>query len=255
MVGSTALVHAASQSFRVKDKSAQTGMLMSLTDDPNEAEPATIDSASSILGILTPNEESFDQQPGEQAIRTDGVTDALVSTLKGDIKVGDRIGASSIKGVGAKFSGKGWIVGIAQGTLTRNNKNAVRSTVKDSDGRQQNVTVDRIQVLVKPTYYNDTNQSPEDKSASVETIQRLADSVAGKRVKPIALILAGILLVSGLFLAGILVISAVRGGMQGIARQPLAKSVIIRQVLKAFLFAAGILLFVYIAALLVLKLL
>ena len=86
---------ASSQNFNVLDSNNQTGMLMSLTTNPGVVARASDKNSSSLIGVLSTNDTAFDQQPGQVSVRTDGAATALVSTLNGNILVGDRITAST----------------------------------------------------------------------------------------------------------------------------------------------------------------
>lgn len=247
---------ASSQGFTVLRGSPQPGMLMSLTANSGVIEPATDQNAKSLVGVVTPvTETSLDQQDGQTNVRTDGAANALVSTLGGDIRVGDRITASPLAGIGAKTNTNAWIVGIAQGSLDADTKTAIKSTIADSGGAKHTVYVASIPVLVKVTYYSASSQAAAaDTNAQVPAVlQRAADALAGKHVSTRALILSFLLLVIGIIAAGVLINSTIRGGFLAIARQPLAKFVILREVWRSFGLALLILLFALAAAALILR--
>jgi len=152
-VGGTLSAAAASQSFNVLDNKSQPGMLMSLTANSGVVEPATDKNASLLLGVISANDTAFDLQPGQVSVATDGVANVLVSTLGGDIRVGDRITPSSLAGIGAKAKMTAWIVGIAQASLDSKTTAAVASTVTDTAGSKHQVYVARIPLVVHVTYY------------------------------------------------------------------------------------------------------
>jgi F0F1-type ATP synthase membrane subunit c/vacuolar-type H+-ATPase subunit K len=251
-----AAASAASQNFDVTVPNTQEGMVMSLTSNTGVAAPADTQNASSLLGVASRDDQSFDLQPGQVSIKTDGVALALVSTLNGDVNVGDRITASSIVGVGAKATGSAWIVGIAQGSLDSSTKGAVKSEVTDSKGTKHNVYVSRVPVLVKPTYYTKPTDaaSQKDNALVPDGIQEAADKLAGKHVNALAILLAFLMILIGLFLAAQLVNAAIRNGFAAIARQPLTKFLIMPKVYQSFALAAGIIILVLVGAFLIIKL-
>ena len=222
---------ASSQSFNVLDNKSQPGMLMSLTANSGVVEPATDKNATFLLGVIATNDTAFDLQPGQVSLATDGVANALVSTLGGDIRVGDRITPSSLAGIGAKAKMSAWIVGIAQASLDAKTTRAVASTVTDSTGGKHQVYIASIPIVVRVTYY--TVPGPVARSIP-DMLQAAADAIAGKHASVLGLVLSFLLMLTGIIWAGILINGAIRGGIAAIARQPLSKAFIRRTVLKSF---------------------
>src|SRR5487761_1843538 len=92
---------ASSQYFYSLNNQTKTGMIVSLTADQQVIEPANNQNAKSIIGVIAPSDEiSLIQQPGQISIRTAGIANTLVSTLGGNILVGDRIAPSVLTGLG-----------------------------------------------------------------------------------------------------------------------------------------------------------
>lgn len=228
------MANASSQSFYVLDNKAQPGMLMSQTANAGVAEAANDKNSSSLIGVIAPDDTSLDKQPGQISIKTDGVTNALVSTLGGDINVGDRITSSSLVGVGSKLKTSGWIVGVAQASLDAKTKGAITSDVTDSKGDRHEVYVASIPLAIKATYYVVPGSTPKQTLLIPKSIQALADALAGKHVSILALLLSFLLLLAGIMSAAIVINGSVRSYFKGISRQPLAKSVLFRKLLQTF---------------------
>lgn len=246
----------ADQGFYVTDTSAKPGMLMSLSSNPEVAELATPERASSLVGILGEGVTSFDVQEDQVNIITDGVSSTLVSTIGGDIRVGDRITASSLAGIGSKLTGNGWVVGIAQASFDSSSTGAVKSSVTDVSGVKHDVYVGKIPVLVNVTNYNDT-QTPEESDSSIipNSLQKAVDSIAGKRASQIAVILAFLMLASGFFVAALIANAAIRNAIISTGRQPLAKQAILRRMVQACLLALGLLFVSVVGALILIRIL
>jgi hypothetical protein len=245
---------AASQSFDVAGNNIQTGMLVSLTPNTGVVEPASNQNVASLVGIVADDEQNFDRQPGQVNVKNDGVAAALVSTLGGDIRVGDRIAPSSIVGIGTKTTTSGWIVGVAQASLDAKTTGAVTSVVTDNRGGKHQVVVASIPVLIKVTYYTAGSAGARPSTAS-DKLQAAADRLAGKHVSALALVLSFLLLLIGIFLTGTVLYTAIRGGMQAVARQPLSKRVISAKVLQSFGMAIALLVVASLGALLLLRIL
>lgn len=243
----------AGKGFYPLDSSVRTGMLVSATKNTGVVEPASINNASSLIGVVGDSETDITVENGQVNVQTDGVVPALVSTVNGDIKVGDRISPSLLVGLGAKNQNSGWVVGTAQGSLSQNTKNAVKSTVSDTSGQKHEVYVATIPVLVDVMYFN-TDQQNQQKTIPIPTkIQDIADSLAGRRASQVAIVLSFIVLLSGFAVTGIIVNAAVRNGIKSIARQPLAKQAITKQMVRSFLVAIGILSTSVVSALILLR--
>lgn len=249
--------NAAGTSFKLLNGQPQVGTIVSLTSNPGIIEPSNLANAKSLLGVIAPHEATIDQQSPDQInVKTDGVASAFVSTLNGDIVVGDRITASPIQGVGQKATSNSWIVGIAQSSLDAKTKGAVKSTVTDSKGGKRTVYVGSTAVLIKITYYTaDSSTSSTVKTTVPNGLQRLADYIAGKHVTVLALLLSFALFTMGVVAAAIVVNGSIKGGFTAISRQPLAKRTILREVWRSFGIALLILLFVMAAAALLLRVL
>lgn len=232
MAAMPAVAGASSQSFNVLNNQAQSGMLMSLTANAGVIEPATTKNASSLIGVIATDNASLSQQPGQTSVATDGQASTLVSTLNGDIKVGDRIGPSSLSGVGDKLTASGWMVGVAEASLDSKTTGAVATSLSDTQGSKHTVYVARIPVIVKVNYYNAASPAPA--SARVpDGLQALADKIAGKHASTLALVLSFILLLTGIIWAGLVIYAAVKGSLDAIARQPLSKYVINRAMIRS----------------------
>lgn len=250
---SPASVWASTQSFNVTDKNTQQGMLMSVSVNTKIVVPATSNNASSLIGVAVKDQANLSATNGQISVQTDGLADTLVSTVNGDIELGDRIAPSSLLGVGAKAEGSGWIIGTAQSTLNSKTSGAVPTTVTDSSGKKQRVYVARIPVIVKPTYYSTPGAQQYDDTILPDSIQATANKIAGKQVKPIAIIVSALLMIAGAVLAVQLINGAIKNGFAAIARQPLAKIIILRKVLQTFAVAAGIVALSFFFAFLILK--
>lgn len=236
------VVHAAQQNFDVGTAKIQQGMLVALSANPGIVESATDKDAASLIGVVAaPNEQNFDHKPGQVSVATDSLTPALVSTLNGDIAVGDHITVSSIVGVGAKAVKNSWVVGVAQASLNAKSSDAVKSTITDSKGGKHAVAVASIPVLVHVSYYATGSAAVPKETTTRDSLQKAADRVAGKHVSVLIVVLSFVLIFAGVALAGVIASTAIRNGFTAIARQPLAKKLIFRRVMQSFALAMAIL--------------
>ena len=251
-----ATAFAASQNYNVLNNSVQPGMLVSLTSNADVIEPATDKNANLLNGIATTGNTNINQQPGQVNIENDGKVTALVSTLNGDVNVGDRIGPSLISGVGDKLKSNGWVVGVAQASLNAKTSGAVASTITDAKGGKRDVVIARIPLVVRISYYGAASTPASSAITSTmvpSSLQAAADALAGKHASLVGVLLSFLLIAIGVFLAGQIITSAVRSAFAAIARQPLSKAVVIRLVIRAFVVAAFVVAGVVIGASVILR--
>jgi hypothetical protein len=245
----------ASQGFYVTSNNVRKGMLVSLTKNPGVVEPSSDKSTTALVGVVGESPGDGPLEAQQVAVQTEGTVDVLVSTAGGDIRVGDKIGTSSIVGFGAKLSGSGWVVGTAQKDLSDHTEGAIASSIMDSAGKKREVHVASIPVQIKVVYQTKPAPPSPTSSAVPEEIQSVADSVAGKHASTVAIILSFLLIVSGLLIAGLIVVTTVRKGIESIARQPLVKHTITARMMQSFSVALAIIASVNVGALVLLRIL
>jgi hypothetical protein len=246
---------AASQTYSILGNSAQNGMLVSQSTNAGVIDLTTGKTASQLLGVIAPTSGSAATvQTGQITVQNDGQINTLVSTLDGDIRVGDRVGPSLVAGVATKISGNGWIVGIAQASLDSHSGNAVKTQLSDTQNQKHTVFVARIPVVLHITYYSQAAAAASS-TALPGTLQTIADKIAGKHASLLGLLLSFILLITGIVWAGLLLHAAVTSSMDAISRQPLAKRVINIAMWRSIGIAALIVLAVVAGAFLMLRIL
>jgi hypothetical protein len=218
---------AASQSYSILGNTAQNGMLASQSSNAGVVDLTTSKTASQLLGVIAPTTDSAaNQKAGQITVENDGQVSTLVSTISGDIRVGDRVGPSMVAGVASKISGNGWIVGIAQASLDAHSSNAIKTQLSDTQSQKHTVYVARIPVVLHITYYSQAASAATASTALPGTLQTIADKIAGKHASLLGLIFSFILLITGIIWAGLLLHAAITSSMDAISRQPLAKKVI-----------------------------
>jgi hypothetical protein len=246
------LAWAATQNYQLNGTQPENGMLVSLTNASPVIEPADTGNASSLLGVITPDTQNS-PAPGNTNVQVSGQTNALVSTLNGTVRVGDRITVSSLRGVGARLTGDGWMVGVAQGSLNTQTPGAITTQVADSAGRQHTVAVGLVPVIVTVSYYGNAAANANATSGVLGNLQQLANTLGGKSVSLRTLIFGISLLLAGIIAAVLITVTAVRTGFTAIARQPLSKRTILREEWRSFALAFMILLVAFAASTLLFK--
>lgn len=231
---------ALSQGFRTNDE-VTVGSLVGLTvGQEGYVQLATSDQAPQLVGVIASKAlVALSTETKQVEVVTSGLTSTLVSDINGSIKVGDKITASPIKGVGMRAKQSSEIVGIAQNDFPGSISTTTQS-VTDKEGLTKQVKVGAIPLQVNVSYYN----VPQDKLSSyVPTfLVNVGSSIAGKDISPTRVLLSFFCLLMGFVLAGIMLQAGVRSGIISIGRNPLARDTLRRSLIDVLVTSLGILL-------------
>lgn len=211
---------AIAQGFQTTETNLATGALMSLKQGSNNTvELANSDNATQLIGVVGNNTlvELGGNNSNVQVV-TSGVTLALVSDANGEVSAGDRITASPIAGVGMKANSNIQVIGTAQANLS--SATAQTRTVPAQDGSQVTVHIGQVPVQVNATFYVAPNSSP---SFLPSFLQDFANTVSGKEVSPVRVILATLILLLAFVSIAVLLYSTVRSSIISIGRNPLSQ--------------------------------
>jgi hypothetical protein len=200
-----------------------SGSLVSL--DPKHSNfvlPANTDNGSHLIGVAVNTGDSLlavHAGDGKAQVATNGTVSALVSSLNGNIQVGDQISVSPFNGIGAKAIDGNYIIGLAQTGFVPGNSGSHQEQVTDKTGKVRSVTVGYVSlnIAISPPV-----------GAQLNSLQRLAKSLTGHTVSTFRVAIS--LMVSLVtFLALVtLIYASIYGGIISIGRNPLAKFAIFR---------------------------
>lgn len=207
-------------------KDSQTQVEASFPLNVDNMLGVVINPDSSLLSVSTGN-------TGQTQVATSGTLPVLVSNLNGEIKRGDHITASPLKGLGMLANGNVRVVGISQGEMTGTRQ----ETIKDIDGKDQKVTIGEVPVLINVAYFF---KEPE-KSIIPASLQNVANSLAGREVKPIPIIVSGAIFVVTAIVVMSIIFSMIRNGIISIGRNPMSQSAVYRDVIQLSALVIGIL--------------
>jgi hypothetical protein len=232
-------VSAAGLSFGYKGgDSVVNGMIVSV--DPEDAEsvtPAHTNNKDYAVGVAVDQGQSAVVIDNDDSVyvATEGTVAVFVSTVGGDIEVGDLITISAIEGLGRKkipdTDGQK-VIGVAKTAFN-----------KDADGAQERefdnagaVYVGQIQIEIlisDPA----TGKSQND---GTNVIVRIARRIAGKPVSLSQVIVTASVVIVAFVVSGALLYGAVRGSFTSIGRNPLSASTIYRGMARASLVSLSI---------------
>ncbi len=254
------VVAAAGKGFYPQNSGVTQGMIVNLTESPGYVAPASTTNSDQLVGVVGQSRADLPVEQGQITVQDDGIVTTLVSTLNGSIKVGDKVGISSLQGIGQKAGTKGWVVGVAQGSFDENTSGAIKTSIEKDGGGSKEVFVGSIPILIQIMNNNagataDSGAADQASKIIPDNIQRAAEAIAGKSVSTRALLVSFALIIFGLIAAAVIISSALRNGFLAISRQPLSKVAILSEEKKAFGFAFGLLVLSFGASYIVIRLL
>lgn len=210
--------------FQTRDTTIVPGALVStLPKDTSSIEAAHSRSAQRLAGVAS--EAALIELSGnsdeEVQVIVDGTTQTLVSDINGPIKAGDKITASPIAGVGMKADTDAHIIGTARTDF--DTTNGKQKTVTDKEKQEHSVRIGSVPVEVGITYY----VAPSSQFVP-PFLQSLADTIAGRPVSLMRILLSCLLLLLGFGSIFVLIYTSVRSGIISLGRNPLAATAIQR---------------------------
>jgi len=218
-----------SQSYKTEDN-LSIGSIVSLkVGTSDEVVAATSKTADAILGVVINNGSSIlslENQDGNNIqVATSELVPVLVSDINGEIKEGDPITASPIKGVGMKATNNTKVIGVAHTDPT--NSEAVQSYTA-SDGNQKTVKLGQVSVLINVTYY----YKEPDKTIIPAALQNIANAMAGKTVETLPIIISLIIFIVTIVVVVSIIYSMIRSSIISVGRNPLSQSAIYRDLIQ-----------------------
>jgi hypothetical protein len=219
-----------SQSY-ASDSNLPSGSIVSLQKGYSDrVTGATIKNDNDIFGVVVNPDSSqlsiSSGQSNQVNVSQSGLEQVLVSDINGDIDIGDSITASPITGVGMKATENSKVIGVAQDSFP--NSTAQNTTYKDGKGQQQTVKLGQIPVLVSVAYY----YKQPDKTIIPQALQNLANSIAGKKVNSLPIIISAVIFIVTLVIVVSIVYSLIHSSIISVGRNPMSQSAIYRNVIQ-----------------------
>ena len=205
------------------------GSIVSLENNRTDTViPADSESVDNLLGVVISSGSSLlnlsSGQDGQVQVATDGTLPVLVSDINGKIERGDHVTASPVKGVGMLATANVRVIGIAQGPMT----STKTQEYKASNGETKTMTLGEVPVLVNVAYYF----KEPDKTVVPAAIQNVANSLAGKEVGTVPILISGAIFLIMLIIVASLIYSMIRSSIISVGRNPLSQSAIYRDLVQ-----------------------
>jgi hypothetical protein len=175
---------------------------------------------------------------GQVQVVTTGSASAFVTTTNGDIEPGDYITVSAIAGVGQKATGKTRVIGTAQASFSATSEGVTKRTVEDTTGAKREVAIGEIPITIAAAAFNGDGT---EAYTVPSWLQSLSNTLAGKAVSPVRVIVAALILMTALISITVLLYGAVRNSIIAIGRNPLSKSSVLKGLLQVGLISMVIL--------------
>lgn len=210
------------------------GTIVSLTgNSTDEVEPANAtNTKQQIVGVVVAKDGSLvsiDSSTTSVQVATSGKANVLVSNLNGDIKTGDLIAESAISGVGAAALGGEHAVGVAQGDFNATSPNTSPQTITDKSGKKKEVVIGSIPIIVAVGTAAGTSDGQ-----NASGLRGMLADIAGKPVSSSRIIMTGFISLLALAALVAMIFAAVKNGIAGTSRNPLAKPVIFESLAQVF---------------------
>jgi hypothetical protein len=232
MAISTAAFASLSQGFATTAPVA-AGSLVSL--DPKSSGTVVVTDLNNVgrlFGVVVPESAASislsGTGSGQVQVVTTGSANILVTNAGGPIHIGDYITVSQVAGVGQKVgSSSSRVIGTAQADFDGTGDGVTNRTIDSGSGKKE-VAIGQIPVVVAVSAYTAT----DGKQSYVvpNWLQNLSNTLAGKAVSSVRIIIAGLILVVAIVSISVLLYSVVRNSIISIGRNPLSKSGVLQGV-------------------------
>ncbi|HEX4774985.1 MAG TPA: hypothetical protein VH234_05720 [Candidatus Saccharimonadales bacterium] len=202
------------------------GSIVSL--DPQKTDyvvPSNGDNESRLLGVAVASDDSLlavDAGSGTTQVATTGTVSVLVSTLNGDLAVGDQVAASPFNGIGMKALPGSRYIGLAQTSFSATSGGGVARQVTDKSGKSHQVWLGYVRLAI------DIGTNNSGSGTSLNSLQRLAKSLTGHVVSTARVVISVVVTLVAILSLSVLIYSSIYGGIVSIGRNPLAKYSIFR---------------------------
>jgi hypothetical protein len=186
---------------------------------------SNITNGARLLGVALADNDSLlavDPTAGTIQVATSGTVNTLVSTLNGNVDVGDQITVSPFNGIGMKATPGSHVIGLAQTTLTPQSQGATVQQVKNKAGKTSKIFIGYIRLSIA------TGIDTTAANASSNSLQKLVQSLTGSTVSTARIVLSLIIAFVAIIALIVLIYASISSSIISIGRNPLAKYAVTR---------------------------
>lgn len=220
--------------YATDDSGLRPGMAVALsasgTADRPLVERAGREDHDKVIGVTTTIEESLvtiASNEHDVYVKSSGSVDAFVSDVNGAVKKGDKVTVSPLKGILMRGDPEGAAIGVANEDFADAPQPEPRTIIADSG--EINVLVAKMAVTLDNNLGRATAEGGTKEPTS---LQRLGKTVVGKEVGELQVIIALIIFFVMMIAEGGIVYGAVSSSITSLGRNPLAKTIIVRELVR-----------------------
>jgi hypothetical protein len=219
--------------YATQDSGLQPGMAVTLSPessaDKELVERAGREDQGKVIGITTTIEDSLVTVTSEDHqvyVKSSGVVDAYVSDINGEVMKGDRVTVSPLKGILMKADDAHSAVGVAAENF---GEQAAEHQTIASDTGESSVRVAKLAVTLDSSIGQSAGQGG---ARSQSSLQRLGQSIVGKEVGELQVVIALIIFFIMMIAEGGIIYGAVSSSITSLGRNPLASTIIVRELIR-----------------------
>lgn len=231
-----------SKGYVTDDAGLQPGMVAALsvasTPEQPKVERAALGNDSKIIGVTTtPDDDLVTIASGQEStyVQSTGEVSAYVSDMNGTVKSGDLLTLSPLRGILMRASNAtATVVGIA---LQNFDEGTIETKSIQDDGGSRDVRIAKISINLDHKAASNQQASTTDSS-----LERIGEAVVGKEVGEIQVLAAFVIFFLVLVAEGGIIYGAVSSGVTALGRNPMARTIILKEMMRVVAIALTVLL-------------
>lgn len=225
-----------SRSYQAGENIPNGSIVSLITRRSGYVQLANTNNDGRLIGVALPSQDSLlaiDPTNSSVQVAIAGTVNTLVTSVNGNIKVGDQISASPFDGIGMEALPGIRIIGIAQTSFSSTSPEATTEQVKDKNGKLQQIKVGYVRLTIAIASGNTSAAG----SQAANFLQRLIKSLTGRTIPTIRIVLGIVVAFLSLVSLVTLIYTSIYGSIISVGRNPLAKHAIFRTLIFVMIVA------------------
>lgn len=217
--------------YQTGDDNLKPGLVVAIDTSRGDDTWVTIanrDSSKNIVGIVTTIEDSFIAITSSQRklyVENEGEVETYVSDINGEVRAGDLLTLSPVSGVLMKALPTDAAIGLSLENL---NDKTTETYQLNSSQNIQETKLRRLKINFNLKAFQGAQTGTDS------TLKRLGRAIVGKEIGELRLVVATLILLVVLIVEGSIIYGAVSSSLTALGRNPMAKTVIKRELLRVF---------------------
>lgn len=224
-----------SQSFSASSNLTPSSLVSLDKNSSDVVEAANTDNVNNLYGVVIASDNSLlsvsSGQTSQVQVATNGVQQVLVSDINGPVTAGSPITASPIPGVGMLATQNVKIIGVSQSNLS-----GAKQSYKTKNGNTGSANIGTVPIDVNVSYF----YRQPDKTIIPSALQNVANSLAGKKVNALPIIVSTVIFLIMIIVVSSIVYSMIRSSIISVGRNPMSQSAIYRDMVQMSALVVGI---------------